>query len=148
MTCEGIADDRSCSNITSSTRPAWTSASTGPVIYRIIDAMPDDTMLAAGGAVCAAAGQTAYTVEIFAYMPPGMTFPANKSNLPGFFYYTSTGTATDIPGNLLEAARYQRYANDSVMSTRFTLCSSTSTGITAGFGFTNGNSVCIGLTHN
>lgn len=148
MTCQAIADDRTCSNITSSTRPAWTSASTGPVIYRIDDAMPDDTMLAAGGAVCAGMGQTAYTVEIFAYAPAGSTFPMNKSNLPGFFYYNSSGTPTDIPTNLLEAARYQRYANDTVMSARFTLCSATSTGITAGFGFTNGNSVCIALTHN
>lgn len=148
MTCEPIADDRTCSNITSSTRPAWNNQSTGPVIYRIDDVMPDDTMLAAGGAVCAGAGQTAYTVQIFAYAPAGMTFPAQKSALPGLFYYTSSGTPTDIPTNLLEQARYMTYAGGTVMSARFSLCSSVAGGITAGFGFTNGNSVCIALTHN
>ena len=137
--CAALGDDRTCGNITASTRPAWTSASTGPVIYRVDDVMPDNAAACTTG--------NAFTVTIYAYAAAGSTFPAQKSNLPGFFYYNSAGVQTDIPTMLLLQSNYQLFANNTVMGATFTLCSTTATtSLIAGFGFTNGNSVCTTLT--
>lgn len=144
--CQTVVDG-TCSNV--SGRTPWNSASTGPVIYRIDDESPDDTMTMSSNPVAlCGAGTVGYTVTIYAYAPAGVPFSATKSGLPGFFYYATNGTTTDIPGMLLESARYMTYANNTVMSARFTLCSSNTSGINAAFGFTNGNAVCKALTHN
>jgi hypothetical protein len=137
-TCEAIVDDRSCPNIANSGRPAWTSASTGPVIFNVVDEADIQTD-------CSGTGVNAFTVTVYAYAGPGQTFPANKSNLPGFYYYTSTGMAVDIPTNLLRQSNYTLYGN-TVMGAKFTLCSTATSSIVAGFGFTNGNGVCKTLT--
>lgn len=135
-TCEAVVDDTSCSNIQNSGRPAWTSASTGPVIFNVVDEADDQTKCTT---------DNAFTVTVYAYAGPGMTFPAMKSNLPGFFYYTTSGNAVDIPTNLLQQANYTLYGN-TVMGAKFTLCSTSTTSIVAGFGFTNGNGYCAMLS--
>jgi len=136
-TCEAITDDRSCSNIANSGRPAWSSSSTGPVIFNVVDE-------ADVAADCTA--DNPFTVTVYAYAAPGQTFPPNKSNLPGFFYYTSSGTAVDIPTNLLRTTGYTLYSGNTVMGAKFTLCSTATSSIVAGFGFTNGNGWCQTLT--
>jgi hypothetical protein len=68
-----------------------------------------------------------------------------KSALPGFFYYTSTGTAVDIPLNLLKQSNYTLYGN-TVMGAKFTLCSANTSSLGIGVGFTNGNGFCTTLT--
>lgn len=134
-TCEAVIDG-TCGNV--SGRPAWTSASTGPVIFNVVDEADDATACTTGNA---------FTLTLYAYAGTGSTFPAQKSNLPGFFYYTSTGTQVDIPMNLLTQGNYTLYSSGAVMGAKFTLCSTTAmNSLVAGFGFTNGNSYCATLT--
>lgn len=134
--CEAITDDRSCPNISSSTRPAWTSASTGPVIFNVVDEADEAS---------ACASDNAFTVTVYAYAGTGTTFPTQKTNLPGFFYYTSSGNPVDIPAVLLQQSNYTLYGN-TVMGAKFTLCSTATSSLVAGFGFTNGNGWCQTLT--
>lgn len=130
------ASNGGCSNVTTHAA-GWTSNSTGPVIYDVVD----ETDVAAD---CTTGN--AYTVTLWAYQTGG-TFPAMKSDLPGFFYYNTSGNPTDIPTNLLRQSGYTLYQNGQVMSAKFTLCSTAaSQSIQAGFGFTNGNGVCATLT--
>ena len=142
--CEALVNG-TCQNVAG--RPAWTSASTGPVIYNLIDEPVDDQSkclnLPDGGI------PTPFTLTVAAYAGTSpATFPTTKSNLPGFFYYTSTGTPNDIPLNYLEQANYNLFDNNKVMSAKFTLCAAPGrTSIVTGFGFTNGNSACATLTH-
>jgi hypothetical protein len=148
--CEGIANG-TCSNVTSGTggtnHSSWSSSSTGPVIYRIDDEQVDDQTkcanLADGGV------PTPFTVTVFAYAGSSpASFPAQKSNLPGFFYYTTGGTPNDIPVGFLQQSNYMLYDNNHVMSGKFTLCGAPGlSSIVAGFGFTNGNGACATLTH-
>ena len=71
-----------------------------------------------------------------------------KSNLPGFNYYNSGGTATDIPANLLKQSNYTVSADMLNATMKFTLCSPTATmNIQAAFAFTGGNPFCVTL-HN
>jgi hypothetical protein len=149
-TCDPI-DNGTCSNVTSgagaTNHSGWTSASTGPVIYLITDEAVDDQTKCANfpdGGV-----PTPFTVTVYAYAGTSpATFPAQKSNLPGFFYYTTGGTANDIPVNFLQQSNYTLYDNDRVMGAKFTLCGATGLSmINAGFGFTNGNGACAQLTH-
>ena len=136
----GPVDVGTCSNVAN--HAAWSSTSTGPVIFRVVDEPIDDQTQCVGSA-------TPFTVTIYAYTgtnPP--VFPAQKSNLPGFFYYTTSGSAIDIPLNFLQQSNYTLYANLYVMSGKFTLCGAAgATTLQAGFGFTNGNPVCATLTH-
>ena len=129
-----------CSNVAS--HPAWSLSSTGPVIFLVVDEPIDDQTKCAGTA-------TPFTVSVYAYTgssPP--VFPPQKSNLPGFFYYTTNGTPNDIPLSFLEQSNYVLYANGEIMGATFTLCGAAGlTSLQAGFGFTNGNPVCARLTH-
>lgn len=142
--CEPIVDG-TCANVAG--RPAWTAASTGPVIYSIIDEAVDNQ--AACGNLPDGGMPTPFTLTVLAYTGSSLaTFPAQKSNLPGFFYYTTNGTPNDIPSLYLQQSNYSLFMNDTVMSARFTLCNPNGlTSIQAGFGFTNGNSYCQTLTH-
>jgi hypothetical protein len=137
--CEAIAKG-TCSNVTTgmggTNHSGWSSTSTGPVIFNVVDE-------ADVAADCTA--NNAFTLTVYAYAGPNMTFPANKSNLPGFFYYTSSGTAVDIPTNLLPPSGYTQYGN-SVMGAKFTLCSANASQLQIGVGFTNGNGFCTTLT--
>ena len=121
------------------------SSSTGPVIYLVQDEAVDDQTKCANfpdGGV-----PTPFTITVFAYAAPGQTFPAMKSALHGFNYYTTGGTPNDIPLNFLQQANYTLYQNNQVMGAKFTLCGATGlSSIEAGFGFTNGNSACATLT--
>lgn len=135
MTCEAIVDG-TCANVAA--RPAWTSASTGPVIFNIVDE-------ADVAADCAA--DNAFTMTVYAYAGSSpATFPAMKSALPGFFYYTSTGTQVDIPTNLLRQSNYTVFAGSKVIGAKFTVCSTATSSIVVGVGFTNGNGYCTTLT--
>lgn len=142
--CDTITNG-TCANVAG--RPAWTSASTGPVIYLITDEAVDDQTKCAnfpdGGM------PTPFTVTVYAYAGTSpATFPAQKSNLPGFFYYTTSGSPNDIPLNFLQQTNYTLYDSDKVMGAKFTLCGATGlNSIEAGFGFTNGNGACATLTH-
>ena len=141
-TCEDITDDTSCTNITGSNRAAFNPAtSTGPVIFKVVSEAPNNSQCVAG--------QTAFTVTVYAYAAPGSTFPDNKSNLPGFFYYAPGGSpVTDIALNLLPPSGYTKSADKKVMTAKFSVCP-TGTGLTswtAGFGFTGGNGYCASLT--
>ena len=125
-----------CSNV--STHPAWSASSgTGPVIYSVADEATDVA------ADCMAGN--AFTVTVYAYRTSG-TFPTNCRDLPGFWYYPTTGARQDIALNLLRCSNYMRYQNDQAMTAKFTLCSTATQSIVAGFGFTNGNAVCQTLT--
>lgn len=140
--CEPAAA-ATCANV--STHPAWTVNSTGPVIFSVTDE-------ADVAADCAAdAGVNPFTLTLAAYAgrkeDGGVNpFPTQKSDLPGFFYYTTTGTKVDIPLNLLKQSNYSLFSNNSVMTAKFTLCSTSTTSVVAGFGFTNGNPFCATLT--
>lgn len=140
MTCEPVANG-TCSNVTSgqggTNHSGWSSASTGPVIFNVVDEadVAADCMM-----------DNAFTMTVYAYAGPGMTFPMTSSGLPGFFYYTSTGTAVDIPLNLLRPSNYTRFPGDTVMGAKFTLCSANASSLGIGVGFTNGNGYCTTLT--
>jgi hypothetical protein len=141
MTC-AAAQIGTCSNITpGSPAASWNPVlSTGPVIYAGTGD-PDivaDCML----------GTTPFTVTLFAYTNAANPFPSNKSNLPGFFYFTTTGTQIDIAASLLKQPNYV-VSTDSLNATfTFTLCSMTATtSLVAGFAFTGGNPFCITLTN-
>ncbi len=141
----GVIANGTCSNV--SGRPAWNASSTGPVIYLVTDEAVDDQTKCANfpdGGI-----PTPFTVSVYAYAGPSLgTFPAMKSNLPGFFYYTTGGTPNDIPLNYLQQANYTLYQTNQVMGAKFTLCGATGlSSIQTGFGFTNGNSACATLTH-
>lgn len=138
-TCETVSVG-TCSNVAA--LPAWSTSSTGPVIYYVEDNADviADCTLPDGGIT-----GNPFTTTVYAYTKTG-TFPANKSNLPGFFYYSSSGTPTDIPLNLLRTSGYSLFQGGSVMTAKFTLCSSATQSIQAGFAFTGGNPVCATLT--
>ncbi len=123
-----------CSNVAG--RPAWSSASTGPVIFNVVDEADVQTDCTA---------DNAFTMTVYAYAGPGMAFPAQKSALPGFFYYTTNGTQVDIPTNLLRQSNYTLFGT-TVIGAKFTVCSSATSSIVVGVGFTNGNGFCTTLT--
>ena len=134
------AQKGTCSNFSGThSTSSWTPASgTGPVIYSHVDENPDDNGACTAG--------TAFTVTLRAYTSG--TFPANKSNLPGFKYVTTTGTEIDIPSMLLQQANYTVSTDMKHATMKFTLCSTVAmTSIQAGFYFTGGNPYCANLSH-
>jgi hypothetical protein len=133
------AQKGTCSNFSSTHSTAnWTPANgTGPVIYSHTDEADENSLCTAG---------TAFTVTLRAYTTG--TFPAQKSNLPGFKYVTTTGTEIDIPSMLLQQANYTVSTDMKHATMKFTLCSTTAmNSIQAGFYFTGGNPYCANLTH-
>ncbi|MBK7861938.1 MAG: hypothetical protein IPJ65_25645 [Archangiaceae bacterium] len=139
-TCQ-TAQKGTCSNFgsTHSTASWSATSSTGPVIYADVDESPDDA------AACTAG--TPFTVTLKAYAGTG-TFPANKSNLPGFKYVLVNGTEVDIPSMLLTPANYTVSTDSKNATMKFTLCSTVATTtLQAGFYFTGGNPYCTTLTH-
>ncbi len=144
----GAIVEGACSNVTNavakSNHTAWTSASTGPVIFNVVKetAVQADCANAADGGV-----PGAFTLSVYAYA--GSTaFPATKTNLPGFFYLNGSGEKIDIPANLLKSSNYTVLdANNKSMKATFTLCGAVgATSIQAAFTFTNGNAACATLT--
>ncbi len=130
-----------CSNFSSthSTKQWNVTTSTGPIIYEGIDEAVDRQMDCTMG--------TPFTVTLKAYMHTG-TFPANKSNLPGFFYVTVGGVENDIPMNYLrpEMEFYSVSADMKNATMKFTLCSTVAmNSIQAAFYFTGGNPFCMTL---
>lgn len=139
--CEAITEG-TCTNLTSSSmHTPWTSASTGPVIFNVVDEATDDASACTTG--------VPFTTTVYAYAGGLGTFPAMKSNLPGFWYYLVNGNRVDIPANLLTQSNYTLFTGNTVMGAKFTLCSSASpapTSIQVAFAFTNGNGYCTTLT--
>lgn len=140
--CQAAAND-TCGNITSAISKgnftAWTTNSTGPIIYFVQDEADDASKCQAG--------TTPFTLTVYAYA--GTTvFSDNKSNLPGFWYFDSSGNKTDIAAILLQSANYKVENSGYNMSAKFTLCAASGlTQIVAGFAFTGGNAYCETLVH-
>ncbi|MBL8951529.1 MAG: hypothetical protein JNK82_12175 [Myxococcaceae bacterium] len=134
------AQKGTCSNFPAAhSTSGWTPANgTGYVIWTHVDESPDEG--------CSGATDTGYTVTLRAYTTTG-TFPPNETNLPGFKYVTTSGNEIDIPVSLLLQSNYSVSTDMKAASMKFTLCSSSSTGIQAGFYFTGGNPYCANLTH-
>lgn len=134
-TCEAITDG-TCSNITMATRTPFTSASTGPVIFNVVDEMTDDDTFCA-------AGTTAFTSTIYAYAAVGSMFGTTGSGLPAGSYYLTDGSAQTIQGKFRPSG-YTQLAGGAMMSLKVTLCSPTAMNqLVAGFGFDNGNGYCV-----
>ncbi|MFT3709093.1 MAG: hypothetical protein QM817_15720 [Archangium sp.] len=148
MTCE-VKNDDTCGNIANAKDPAMPTqartafnpaTSTGAVIFNIVDEATNDD------AFCGT-GPTAFTVTVYAYAPSGTMFPAQKSGLPGFYYYDSSGAPLDaVPS--VRPSGYTQISGGAMMSAKVTLCSNTATtSLTAGFAFSNGNGYCVNITH-
>jgi hypothetical protein len=141
MTCAAVQVGM-CSNILPNSQAAmWKPGlSTGPVIYASVD----DTDIAADCMF----GSTPFTVTLFAYTNAATPFPSSEASLPGFFYFTPTGTQIDIAASLLKQPNYV-VSTDSLNATfTFTICSTTgATSIDAGFAFTGGNPFCATLNN-
>ena len=148
MTCDSLADMR-CPNIsaaiTAGRFTAWSTTSTGSIIYA-------NTELTGETAGCSGATDVPFTTTLYAYAGPNFTFPANITAWPGFKYFTSTGTAVDIPGNLVGNVTFS-YAGFVVSNAgknaaiTLTLCAPQgTTALTAGFAFTGGKAYCADLT--
>lgn len=140
-TCDPVVDG-TCVNVTQaiakSNHTAWTSASTGPIIFNAIDEAHDLSADCAMG--------NAFTTTVYAYAPTGSTFPAMKSALPGFFYLDSSGNKTDIPTNLLKQSNYAQIDSGKMMSAKFTFCpTSVTSNLGVAVAFTNGNGFCFTL---
>lgn len=138
MEC-GLIQDGQCANVTAaiskSNHQPWSTSSSGPVIYNVVQDSPDLSDCAGSSA--------AFTVTVYAYSTTA--FPASKSDLQGFFVLGETGARADIPLLLLRPSNYT--PTGKTMSARFTLCGDTgSTSMPAAFAFTNGNAYCAALT--
>lgn len=138
-TCEAIVDG-TCTNIASSSRADFTSASTGAVIFNIVPAGPganDDTFCTVG--------TNAFTGTIYAYAPLNSTFGVAAASLPAGAYYKSDGSSETITGKYRPSG-YTQLSGGKVMSLKVTLCSANASTLEAGFGFDNGNGYCVSLT--
>lgn len=133
--CEPIVDD-TCSNIASATRAPFTSASTGPVIFNIIDEATNDDSFCTAPAV-------AFTATIYAYAAQGSSFGDTGSGLPAGKYFRVNGSSETIQGKFRPSG-YTKLDNGAMMSLKVTLCSDQAANtLQAGFGFDNGNGYCI-----
>ncbi len=154
--CEALADG-TCANVTAAkdptdtsanprARPTWTPANgTGPVVYNIVDEATNDNGACGGGAADHPA-----TVTVYAYAQSGFTFPAQRSALPGFWYFNSNGKPIDVTANFDPTDTKKGYTVSSDgknASIRLTLCGSAVNPLPAAFGFTNGNAECVSIAH-
>jgi len=142
--CDAIIEG-TCSNVAAAVaknnHTLWTrTTSTGPVIYKVVPAaavQTDCANLTDGGV------PSAFTLTVYAYS--NSDFPANESNVQGFWYFPTNGNKVDVPGELLKPSNYT--ASGKNMSAKFTLCSTPGATTTqAAFAFTNGNAYCANLT--
>lgn len=132
-TCDAVVDG-TCSNIASATRTPFTSASTGPVIFNVVDEATNDDSYCTAPAV-------AFTATIYAYAAQGSMFGATASGLPTGKYFRTNGSSLPLP---FRPSGYTQLDNGKMMSVKVTLCSDQAANtLQAGFGFDNGNGFCI-----
>ncbi len=126
-----------CSNFSQTTSmPQWDPrTATGPVIYKVVDELVDDSTFCG-------AGLLAYTITISAYLPSGV-WPLQSSAVPGFFYVKTDGSRLGVVGNLMRPSGYQPNSNFPRMANfKMTFCSSATSNISIGLHFDNGNEFC------
>jgi hypothetical protein len=138
MSCQAVKNDVTCTNISSSNFTPWPAGmpGTGPVIYSHRIEAGDNTKCDQ-----ATANKNGFTLTLFVYAGANYTFPDQKSALPGFAYYSSTGAST-AGNSLLQQINYTLSNGSKNMTAKFTLCASSTSPFTAGFAFTNGNAYC------
>jgi len=134
--CEAVVDG-TCSNITSATgRTAFTSASTGPVIFNVTDETTNDDAFCTAPAV-------AFTSTIHAYAAAGSMFGATATGLPAGRYYKVDGTSETLTGKFRPMSGYTQLDGGKMMNLKVTLCAdNASNQIQVAFGFDNGNGYC------
>lgn len=137
--CEAVVDG-TCSNITSATgRTAFTSSSTGPVIFNVVDETTNDD------AFCGGTG-TAFTATIYAYAASGSMFGATSLGVTGYYYKTD-GSKVAL-STVSRPSGYAQLDGGKMASVKVTLCSTTATStLQAAFAFDNGNGYCTTITH-
>jgi hypothetical protein len=79
-----------CENFPANDRPAWSTSSTGPVIYEV-----SSVTYQVGSSYCAASAPDAFIVRVRAYRTD-TDWPATRGGLNGFFYVTTTTNEFDI----------------------------------------------------
>ncbi|WP_254614639.1 hypothetical protein [Myxococcus sp. CA056] len=132
-----------CANFTPAQggkQPVWTISDTGPIIYDITQTFFDQD-----NNWCAT-GRTA-KARVRAYQPANSTatFPTQKSDLPGFFYVKVDGATVDGETLILPS---QYTTSNGGKNAEFTVnfCTTpTSTTLSIGLYFTNGNEICAQL---
>lgn len=113
--------------------PAWTTASTGPVIFATAEVMPNATFCA-GANVAFKASLTAYSTT---------PWPQQKNDLT-IDYVNQTGFRVPMAGqSLMLSADYS--VDGGVATLRMNLCAVNTTPFSAGFQFIGGNPVCVWL---
>lgn len=117
-----------CANHTMS--PAWTTASTGPVIFATAEVTPNPTFCTTG--------QFGFKVSLDAYSPSG--WPSTKNSLT-LDYVNQAGTRTSAASALVLSTDY--VPDGGTANVRVNLCSVSSTPFQAGFQFIGGNPVCV-----
>ncbi|HZH04235.1 MAG TPA: hypothetical protein VEY30_10645 [Myxococcaceae bacterium] len=109
------------------------SSSTGPVIYNLNSADPDDSFCGAGS--------QAFTATMQAYSP-NTPFPELKSGLQGFFYVQVNGQQLDATASFRQTD-YDRSADGKQITVNLTFCGApANTSISVGLYFTGGNPYC------
>ena len=133
--CNQIVD-ATCTHIANASgRTSWTSASTGPVVFNIVNEVDVATDCTTGNA---------FTMTVYAYA--GTTpFPAQVSALPRLFVYSSTGAGVDITGQLPQAS-YSIFNGGAQMGVTFSQCSTETARLDLGLAFVGGNGVCTTQT--
>ncbi|WP_241758077.1 hypothetical protein [Myxococcus landrumensis] len=122
-------------------QPIWTASSTGPIIYEVTP-----TFFDTDNSWCTT-GRTA-KARVRAYQPAGssLTFPPQKQGLQGFFYVKVRGDEESGVG-LITGYSTSNGGKNAEFTVNF--CTTpTSTTLSIGLYFTNGNEVCGRLTRN
>ncbi|MBL8913297.1 MAG: hypothetical protein JNM17_21550 [Archangium sp.] len=134
--CQAITEGQ-CTHIGNtfmSMRSPWTSTSTGPVIFNVIDEVDV-------AADCAS--DNAFTMTVYAYST-FVSFPTDVNALPALRSYGSLGTPTELKPRLLQT-RYTVFNDGGQVGVTFTLCAP-STRLELGLAFEGGNGVCTTQT--
>ncbi|WP_338865135.1 hypothetical protein [Myxococcus stipitatus] len=122
-------------------QPIWTISSTGPIIYDVTPTFFDtDTSWCTSGRTAKA--------RVRAYQPAGgsLTFPSQKGDLQGLFYVKVRGEEESGVG-LITGYSTSNGGKNAEFTVNF--CTTpTSTTLSIGLYFTNGNEICARLTRN
>ncbi|WP_342374855.1 hypothetical protein NVS55_26460 [Myxococcus stipitatus] len=126
-------------------QPIWTVSSTGPIIYEITQvSFGQDAWCRPQGS---ATGMTA-KARVRAYMSAGgsATFPSQYTALPGLFYVRVNGTELDGVGTVAESTYKVSNAGKNAEFVMNFCPGESSTTLSIGVYFTNGNEVCSQLS--
>ncbi|WP_225413928.1 hypothetical protein [Stigmatella hybrida] len=121
--------------------PVWNaSTSTGPIIYSVTRESYS------GDSFCS--GATTAKARVKAYIPSSstLTFPDQKSALPGLFYVTVNGNPQDGDA-LIRQSEYTRSSDGKNVDFVMNFCpGQNSTTISIGLYFDNGNEICAQIS--